>query len=100
MDLSALDEEVVDSRQDVVRALGQALDAVDTAVEKARAAADHAYHAYGDPNPVSGELEDLLGMLRVWYAAAAMLLDDVEEEPSSGHPCQILDAPGRDVRSR
>jgi hypothetical protein len=78
--MSALDEEVVDSRQDMVRALGQALDAVDAAIEKARAAADHAYHALGDPNPVSGELEDLLGMLRIWYATAAMLLDDVEED--------------------
>ena len=42
-------------------------------------AADHADDAYGDPNPVSGELEDLLGLLRIWYAAASALLEDVED---------------------
>lgn len=79
MDLSAVGEEVVDSRQDMIRALHQALEAIDAAIEKARAAADHADDTFGNPNPVSGTLEDLLGMLCIWSAAAAMLLDDVDE---------------------
>lgn len=73
-------EEVVDSRRDIIRALHQALDAIDCAIEKTRAAADHADDAFSDPNPVSGELEDLLGMLRIWYAAASVLLDDVDDQ--------------------
>ncbi len=80
VNLSALGEEAVHSRQDIVRALHQALDAVDCAIEKARAATDHADDAFGDPNPVSGELEDLLGTLRIWYAAASMLLDDIDDD--------------------
>lgn len=79
-DLATTGGEAVDSSQDLVRALHQALDAVDCAIEKTRAAADHADDAFGDPNPVSGELEDLLGMLRIWYAAAAALLDDIDED--------------------
>ncbi len=79
-DLTTTGGEAVDSRQDLARALHQALDAVDGAIEKTRAAADHADDAYGDPNPVSGELEDLLGMLRIWYAAASALLDDIDED--------------------
>ena len=71
--------EAVHPRQDLARAMHQALDAIDCAIEKTRAAADYADDAYGDPNPVSGELEDLLGMLRIWYAAASMLLDDVHD---------------------
>lgn len=67
-------------RQDLGRAVHQALDAIDGAIEKTRAAADHADDAYGDPNPVSGELEDLLGMLRIWYAAASMVLDDIDDQ--------------------
>lgn len=77
MDLSAVGEEVVDSSQDMIRALHQTLDAIDAAIEKARAAADHADDTFGNPNPVSGELEDLLGLLCIWYAAASVLLDDV-----------------------
>lgn len=72
-------EEPITSRRDLARALHQALDAIDGAIEKARAAADHADEAFGDPNPVSGELEDLLGMLRIWYAAASVLLDDLDD---------------------
>jgi hypothetical protein len=72
--------EAIDPRQDLGRAVHQALDAIDCAIEKTRAAADHADDAYGDPNPVSGELEDLLGMLRIWYAAASMVLEDVHED--------------------
>ena len=72
--------EGIDPRQDLARAMHQALDAIDCAIEKTRAAADHADDAYGDPNPVSGELEDLLGMLRIWYAAASMVLEDVQED--------------------
>ncbi len=71
--------EAVDPRQDLARAVHQALDAIDGAIEKTRAAADYADDAYGDPNPVSGELEDLLGMLRIWYAAASALLEDVHD---------------------
>ena len=71
--------EAVDPRQDLGRAVHQALDAIDGAIEKTRAAADHADDAYGDPNPVSGELEDLLGMLRIWYAAASALLEDLDD---------------------
>ncbi len=72
--------EAVGPRQDLGRSVHQALDAIDGAIEKTRAAADHADDAYGDPNPVSGELEDLLGMLRIWYAAASMVLDDIDDQ--------------------
>ncbi len=72
--------EKIDPRQDLARTVHQALDAIDGAIEKTRAAADHADDAYGDPNPVSGELEDLLGMLRIWYAAASMVLDDIDDQ--------------------
>ncbi|MFZ5862431.1 MAG: hypothetical protein ACOYXR_06310 [Nitrospirota bacterium] len=78
VDLSELGEEAMDSRQDIVRTLRQALDAIDGAIEKARAAADHADDTFGNPNPVSVALEDLLGMLCIWSAAASMLLDDVD----------------------
>lgn len=72
-------EEPITSRYELARALHQALDAIDGAIEKTRAAADHADDAYGDPNPVSGEFEDLLGMLRIWYAAASALLEDLDD---------------------
>lgn len=72
-------EDPITSRQDLARALHQALDVVDCVIEKTRAAADHADDAFGDPNPVSGEIEDLLGMLRIWYAAVSALLDDLDD---------------------
>lgn len=78
-----MDEEVdreITPRDDMTRALTEAIDAVNQAVEKSRAAADHADDAFGAPNPVSGELCDLIGMLRVWYASAAALLEDLQED--------------------
>ncbi|MFZ5875423.1 MAG: hypothetical protein ACOYXU_03340 [Nitrospirota bacterium] len=81
VDLSEPGEEATDHpRRDIVRTLRQALDAIDGAIEKARAAADHADDLFGNPNPVSGALEDLLGMLCIWSAAASMLLDDVDDD--------------------
>lgn len=78
-----MDEEVereIGPRDDMIRALTEALDAVDRAVEKSRAAADHADDAFGTPNRVNRELCDLTGMLRVWHASAEALLEDLKEE--------------------
>lgn len=78
-----MDEEVeqeISPRDDMIRALSQALDAVDRAVEKSRAAADHADDLFGTPNLINRELCDLTGMLRVWHNSAAALLEDLKEE--------------------
>lgn len=77
-----MDEEgqEIGPRDDMIRALSQALDAVDRAVEKSRAASDHADDLFGIPNRVNRELCDLIGMLRVWHNSAAALLEDLKKE--------------------
>jgi len=76
-----MDEEIereIGPRDDMIRALTEALDRVDQAVEKSRAAADHADDAFGRPNRVSGALCDLIGVLRVWYPPAEALLENLK----------------------
>ncbi|NKE72873.1 hypothetical protein [Candidatus Manganitrophus noduliformans] len=78
-----MDEEVeleIGPRDDMLRALTEALDLADRAIEKSRAAADHADDLFGTPNLVNGELCDLIEMLRVWHNSAAALLEDLKEE--------------------
>lgn len=72
-------EREIRPRDDMIRALTEALDRVDQAVEKSRAAADHADDAFGRPNRVSRELCDLIGVLRVWYASAEALLEKLKD---------------------
>jgi len=82
-----MDEEVeleIGPRDDMLRALRQALDAVNQAVEKSRAAADHADDVFGTPNPVSGDLCGLIGVLRVWHASAAVLLETCKKMDDEG----------------
>ncbi len=51
------------------------------AIERGRAAADHADEAFGNMSLASLELADLLGTLRVWYTAACDLLEEIDGYP-------------------
>jgi hypothetical protein len=82
------DEPEITPRADSRRALIQAIERVDEAIERGRAAADHADDAFGDLSRPSLELADLIGTLRVWYAAACDVLEAID-----GYP----DRPGKQV---
>lgn len=78
-----MDKEIarqIGPRDDMLRALTEALDLAARTIEKSRAAADHADDLFGTPNLVNRELCDLTGMLRVWHNSAAALLEDLKEE--------------------
>jgi hypothetical protein len=64
------DEPEITPRADVRRALTQAIERVAEAIDRGRAAADHADEAFGHVSWPSLELADLIGTLRVWYTAA------------------------------
>jgi hypothetical protein len=75
------DEPDITPRADSRRALTQAIERVDEAIECGRAAADYADDAFGTLSRPSLELADLIGTLRVWYAAACDVLEEIESEP-------------------
>lgn len=78
------DEQVITPRADARRALIQAIERVGEAIERGRAAADHADEAFGTLSVPSMELSDLLGTLRVWYTAACDVLEGID-----GHPDRL-----------
>ncbi|MFZ5863229.1 MAG: hypothetical protein ACOYXR_10370 [Nitrospirota bacterium] len=72
------DEPEITPRADARRALIQAIERVAEAIERGRAAADHADEAFGNLSLPSLELADLIGTLRVWYTAACDLLEEID----------------------
>ena len=75
------DEPEITPRADARRALTQAIERVAEAIDRGRAAADHADDAFGDLSRPSLELADLIGTLRVWYTAACDVLEEIESHP-------------------
>lgn len=75
------DEPEITPRADARRALTQAIERVAEAIERGRAAADHADDAFGNLSLPSLELADLIGTLRVWYTAACDVLEAIDGYP-------------------
>jgi hypothetical protein len=87
------DEPEITPRAEARRALTQAIERVAEAIDRGRAAADHADEAFGNLSLPSLELADLIGTLRVWYTAACDVLEAIDGFPDQPDEEDDVQAP-------